>query len=91
MVSSRKNLQTSSNHVLVSYTTLIKREIYLNGPAMACFPVYDEFLHYVHGLLKHLIVIFNFSFRRLQPNLTKYSFALRSLCKTFGWVIWGTS
>lgn len=34
----------------VSYTTLIKRELYLHGPAMACFPVFDEFQHYRSGI-----------------------------------------
>ncbi|KAI6191290.1 Pept-C1 domain-containing protein [Aphelenchoides bicaudatus] len=34
----------------VSYTTLIKRELYLNGPAMACFPVFDELQHYKSGV-----------------------------------------
>lgn len=34
----------------VSYTTLIKRELLLNGPVMACFPVFDEFQHYQSGV-----------------------------------------
>ncbi|KAI6243892.1 Pept-C1 domain-containing protein [Aphelenchoides fujianensis] len=34
----------------VSYEVLIKRELLLNGPVMACFPVFDDFLHYSTGI-----------------------------------------
>ncbi|CAD5230141.1 unnamed protein product [Bursaphelenchus okinawaensis] len=34
----------------LDYVTLIKREVYLNGPVMSCFPVYDEFQHYKGGI-----------------------------------------
>uniref|UniRef100_A0A915E2N7 Peptidase C1A papain C-terminal domain-containing protein n=1 Tax=Ditylenchus dipsaci TaxID=166011 RepID=A0A915E2N7_9BILA len=34
----------------VDYQTLIKRELMLNGPMIACFVVYDEFQHYKSGI-----------------------------------------
>ncbi|KAI6205751.1 Pept-C1 domain-containing protein [Aphelenchoides besseyi] len=34
----------------VSYEILIKRELLLRGPVMACYPVFDDFLHYSSGI-----------------------------------------
>uniref|UniRef100_A0A915EN76 Peptidase C1A papain C-terminal domain-containing protein n=1 Tax=Ditylenchus dipsaci TaxID=166011 RepID=A0A915EN76_9BILA len=38
----------------VDYQTLIKRELMLNGPMIACFVVYDEFQHYKSGIYESL-------------------------------------
>lgn len=53
-VFSRKYLKQKMKFLLLllfsaDYETVIKRELLLNGPLVACFVVYDEFQHYVSG------------------------------------------
>lgn len=40
------------NDVDMTYNeTIIKRDLYLNGPLVFCFVMFEEFQHYTHGAL----------------------------------------
>jgi len=45
-----EQLQPVSNITNVDSETLIKREVLMNGPVLACFVVYEEFQHYKSGI-----------------------------------------